>query len=81
MKIIRMSNSWDPDQILPFVGSDLGPNCLQRISAGDTSMQGVDSQIRYSYYGVNSQQFPKLCKQSIRFRTYLKQQSLFNIWK
>ena len=26
---IRMSNSLDPDQTRHFVGSDLGPNCLQ----------------------------------------------------
>ena len=36
-----MSNSIDPDQDLHFVGSDLGPNCLQRLSADNTSMQRV----------------------------------------
>ena len=30
---IRMSNSLDPDQARCFVGPDLGPNCLQRLSA------------------------------------------------
>ena len=30
-----MSNSLDPDQAQPFV--DLGPNCLQRLSADDKS--------------------------------------------
>ena len=30
---IRVSNSLDPDQALRFVGPDLGPNCLQRLSA------------------------------------------------
>ena len=34
---IRMSNSLDPDQARHFVGPDLGPNCLQRLSADDTS--------------------------------------------
>ena len=34
---IRMSNSSDPDQARRFVGPDLGPNCLQKLSAGDTS--------------------------------------------
>ena len=29
----RMSNSLDPDQAGHFVGPDLGPNCLQRLSA------------------------------------------------
>ena len=31
-----MSNSLDPDQALCFVGPDLGPNCLPRLSAEDT---------------------------------------------
>ena len=31
-----MSNSLDPDQARHFVGPDLGPNCLQRLSADDT---------------------------------------------
>ena len=30
-----MSNSLDPDQARHFVGPDLGPNCLQRLSADD----------------------------------------------
>ena len=30
---IRVSNSLDPDQVRHFVGPDLGPNCLQRLSA------------------------------------------------
>ena len=29
----RVSNSLDPDQAQHFVGPDLGPNCLQRLSA------------------------------------------------
>ena len=32
-----MSNSLDPDQDQHFVGPDLGPNCLQRLSADDKS--------------------------------------------
>ena len=32
-----MSNSLDHDQDRHFVGSDLGPNCLQRLSADDKS--------------------------------------------
>ena len=28
-----MSNSLDPDQARHFAGPDLGPNCLQRLSA------------------------------------------------
>ena len=37
---IIVSNSLDPDQAQQFIGPDLGPNCLQRLSA-DTSMQKV----------------------------------------
>ena len=33
----RVSNSLDPDLAQHFVGPDLGPNCLQRLSADDTS--------------------------------------------
>ena len=34
--VIRVSNSLDPDQAQHFVGPDLGPNCLQRLSTDDT---------------------------------------------
>ena len=37
MNTIRVSNSLDPDQARHFVGPDLGPNCLQRLSAAATS--------------------------------------------
>ena len=33
---IRVANSLDPDQARHFVGPDLDPNCLQRLSADDT---------------------------------------------
>ena len=36
-----MANSLDPDQALHFVGPDLDPNCLQRLSADDTGRQRV----------------------------------------
>ena len=32
---IRVSNSLEPDQDRHYVGPDLGPNCLQRLSAED----------------------------------------------
>ena len=32
-----MSNSLDPDQVQHFVGPDLGPSCLQKLSVDDTS--------------------------------------------
>ena len=34
--ISRVSSSLDPDHAQCFVGPDLGPNCLQRLSAHDT---------------------------------------------
>ena len=34
-----MSNSLDPDQAQHFVGPDLGPNCLQRLSAVDKELK------------------------------------------
>ena len=34
---IRVSNSLDPDQAQHFVGPDFGLNCLQRLSADNTS--------------------------------------------
>ena len=36
-----MSNSLDLDQARHFVGPDLVPNCLQRLSADDTCRQSV----------------------------------------
>ena len=36
-----MSNSLDPDQARHYVGPDLGPNCLHRLSAEDTTRQTV----------------------------------------
>ena len=39
-----MSNSLDSDQARHFVGPDLSPNCLQRLSAGDdTSIMQSDN--------------------------------------
>ena len=37
-----MSNSLDPDQARRFVGPDLGPNCLTKLSADDTGRQRVN---------------------------------------
>ena len=34
-----MSHCLDPGQVRRFVGPDVGPNCLQRLSAEDTSRQ------------------------------------------
>ena len=37
-----MSKSLDPDQARHFVGPDLGPNCLQSLSAADTGRRYRD---------------------------------------
>ena len=44
-----MSISLDPDQDVHFVRPDLGPNCLQRLSVGDTSRQSK-KQITLSWF-------------------------------
>ena len=36
-----MSNSLDPDQARRFVGPDLDPNCLQRLSADQNSRESL----------------------------------------
>ena len=38
---LRVSNSLDPDQARHYVGPDLDPNCLQRLSANEASRQKV----------------------------------------
>ena len=52
---IRMSSSYDPDQARQFVGSDLGPNCLPRLSADDTGRQRVDDNCYRLCIGKSSQ--------------------------
>ena len=49
------SNSLDPDHAQQNVGHDLGPNCLQRLSLGNTSMQRV-KELEFSvlYPQINS---------------------------
>ena len=36
-----VSNSLDPDQAPPNVGTELGPSCLQGLSADNTSRQNL----------------------------------------
>ena len=43
---ISVSNCLVPDQARRFVGPDLGTNCLQRLSADDTSRQIVKAYLR-----------------------------------
>ena len=41
-----MSNSLGPDQARRFVGPDLGPNSLQRLSADDASRANIIAQVQ-----------------------------------
>ena len=43
---VRVSNSFDPDQDRHSVGPDLGPNCLQRLSAYHKSYQFKELGVR-----------------------------------
>ena len=36
-----VSNNLDPDQTRRFVGPDLGPNCLQKLSTDDTKKRSA----------------------------------------
>ena len=47
-----MSKSLDPDQAQHFVGPDLGPNCLQRLSADDTRKQKVRGIFELTLYMI-----------------------------
>ena len=40
---MRVSNSLDLAQARHFVGPELGPNCLQTLSADDTSWQRINA--------------------------------------
>ena len=59
---IRVSNTLDPDQARHFVGPDLGPNCLQRLSADDTSFFPINENLVicvFSWYTKAQQIAPK----------------------
>ena len=48
-----MSNSLGPDQARRFVGPDLDPNCLPRLSADDTGGQTVnDIEILFLQFSI-----------------------------
>ena len=59
-----MSNNLDPDQARCFVGPDLGPNCLQMLSADDTRRQRVKQYFMYGdwhlVYGVRENKMFRL---------------------
>ena len=45
-QIPSVSNSLDPDQARHFVRPDLGPNCLQTLSADDQKMTLVGKELK-----------------------------------
>ena len=47
MNIIRVSNSLDPDQARHCVRPDMGPGCLQRLSADDKSPMAGKELMQY----------------------------------
>ena len=53
---MRMSNRLDPNQARQIVGPDLGPNCLQRLSADNTGRERVNrhmtSNVLYMELGI-----------------------------
>ena len=53
-RIPSVSNSLDRDQARHFVGPDLGPNCLQRLSEDGTRRQYVNSYM-YNFLPVSLQ--------------------------
>ena len=55
-KTIRVSNKSDPDQAWHFVSPDLGPSCLQRISADNTDRQSVNESPIYFTPWTNNQE-------------------------
>ena len=50
MNTIRVSNGLDPDQDRRSDGSDLGRNCLQRLSVA-SSKERVNTQDRFTFWG------------------------------
>ena len=45
MNTIRVSYGFDPDQDRHFVGPDLGPNCLQLLSADDKKVAAIKERV------------------------------------
>ena len=44
---MRVSNSLDPDQDRHSVSPDLGPSCLQKLSADSTNRQKVNVRVNF----------------------------------
>ena len=55
---IRVSNILDPDQARHYVGPDLDPNCLQRLSADLVYTNQLFHQVRYDEPGMVHCSYP-----------------------
>ena len=62
-----MSNSLDPDQARQFVGPDLGPNCLPRLSADDTGRQRVKVKLFGNLYNETCVKGPYTARHILAF--------------
>ena len=66
---IRISNSFDPDKARHFVGPDLDQNCLQRLSADDTSRQRIKAHWKLGkdllYISIFRMSFPRNVTQNM----------------
>ena len=57
-----MSNSLDPDQARHFVGPDLSPNCLQKLSAdGEPDKTSRDKNIPCHFFTPRTKHPTKIC--------------------
>ena len=62
-----VSNRLDPDQAWHFVEPDLGPLCLQRLSADDTSRQRADRVQKCEWVYFITKMFRDIYIQIIRY--------------
>ena len=87
----HQSNILDPDQAQLFVGPDLGPNCIQRLSSDDTSKPGVNAlmmllvcvqgifcpSLGAEFRPIPNRKKPPLCQNYVRFSQIKKRFCFF----
>ena len=56
----RASKSLDPDQVRQNIGPDLGPNCLQMLSADGSGRQSVNGNLTVRIFSIHK---------TVRFKT------------
>ena len=60
--IPSVSNSLEPDQARNYVGPDVGPNCLQRLSAADTNRQTSADIFQHQFFRKILSWIPSECQ-------------------